>query len=71
MVERSVILKQIYMQFGNNFPMWYGKYSVVNGELCSGRVMVTMLVVRPITLFTYNGYMSRTISMRTLKVKSL
>lgn len=49
------------MQFGNNFPMWYGKYSVVNGELCSGRVMVTMLVVRPITLFTYNGYMSRTI----------
>lgn len=61
MVERSVILKQIYMQFGNNFPRWYGKYSVVNGELCSGRVMVTMLVVRPITLFTYNGYMSRTI----------
>lgn len=61
MVERSVILKQIYMQFDNNFPMWYGKYSVVNGELCSGRVMVTMLVVRSITLFTYNGYMSRTI----------
>ena len=61
MVERSVVLKQIYVQFGNNCPMWYGKYSVVNGELCSGRVMVTMLVVRPFIVFSYNDYMSRTI----------